>query len=686
MSSKREEERNEKIIRGLLKLPPNRRCINCNSLGPQYVCTNFWTFVCITCGGIHREFTHRVKSVSMAKFTFQEVDALQKGGNQRARELFLKSWDPQRNRLPDNSNVDKVRSFIKSVYVDNLYSKEKSSDKPPRDPQSLRNHEDETRRASSYHSYSQSPPYDYQYEERRYGKHAPSLTRKPGSDRGLYEGKLASFLSPTHLSDDGFANEGSHHRASDYSISGGGDPFRSEALSPVSQRDFGSPSSENSRDISGEVPELHTTTHNSDANVKGNSGRMLPPQRTMSTGSYGSIDSNFMSFKSIHSLPEFGSGPEYSAEVSLEKSLSLPPQPQSFVSQTFGGLDLFGTPISQNTDKTPQAGSNSQFQPAVSTQPVNVDTQQQPSQLQPPPLDLFAALSQEQSPPIINERASDAVTPNSGGWATFDVPQSVASMGAENSATPIATSSDGNVFGSFNPFISDQNSQQNFTDHKPFVPENAFGHGSLQNVDASANHSDLQWNAFDDSTGEQLNPNSAKNNEAAAHCTSDANRCLGFGAHELGPSVLNQMMSNDSFITTNEIKPPPSGLSSHFSMEPSDFVMTSAVGNTYSFAADLKTTNPFDMLYDSNMESGNMSQVWDVGLPTVQMPPITNVGANDSWFPENSIPSYGSVSSGVPFESTTGSLGFMAGQVPYSQIPNIHGQGPVASIGGNPFA
>lgn len=29
-----------------------------------------------------REFTHRVKSVSMAKFTAQEVSALQEGGNQ----------------------------------------------------------------------------------------------------------------------------------------------------------------------------------------------------------------------------------------------------------------------------------------------------------------------------------------------------------------------------------------------------------------------------------------------------------------------------------------------------------------------------------------------------------------------------------------------------------------------------
>jgi len=29
-----------------------------------------------------REFTHRVKSISMAKFTAQEVSALQEGGNQ----------------------------------------------------------------------------------------------------------------------------------------------------------------------------------------------------------------------------------------------------------------------------------------------------------------------------------------------------------------------------------------------------------------------------------------------------------------------------------------------------------------------------------------------------------------------------------------------------------------------------
>ncbi|KAK8679210.1 hypothetical protein V6N13_144673 [Hibiscus sabdariffa] len=77
----KDDERIEKEIQSLLRLPENKRCINCNLLGPQYVCTTFSTFVCTTCSGI-QEFTHRVKSVSMAKFTDEEVSVLQAGGNE----------------------------------------------------------------------------------------------------------------------------------------------------------------------------------------------------------------------------------------------------------------------------------------------------------------------------------------------------------------------------------------------------------------------------------------------------------------------------------------------------------------------------------------------------------------------------------------------------------------------------
>ncbi|KAK1616011.1 hypothetical protein QYE76_021528 [Lolium multiflorum] len=162
----KEDEKNERVIRGLLKLPANKRCINCNNLGPQYVCTNFWTFVCTNCSGAHREFTHRVKSVSMAKFTAQEVTALQGGGNERAREIFFKDWDAQRNPYPDSSNTDKLRTFIKHVYVERRYTGERSSDRPPRGKDD-KDEQSENRRSDGNRGGSRSPPYGESYSDRR---------------------------------------------------------------------------------------------------------------------------------------------------------------------------------------------------------------------------------------------------------------------------------------------------------------------------------------------------------------------------------------------------------------------------------------------------------------------------------------------------------------------------------------
>ncbi|XP_022965600.1 probable ADP-ribosylation factor GTPase-activating protein AGD14 [Cucurbita maxima] len=193
----KEDEKNERIIRGLLKLQENRRCINCNSLGPQYVCTNFWTFVCTTCSGIHREFTHRVKSISMAKFTSQEVSALQEGGNQRAREIYFKELDPQRHSFPDSSNVMRLRDFIKHVYVDRRYSGDKNFDKPPRVKSGEKEDYNENRRTDTYRGGSRSPP----YEDRRYNERSSpggrnfDGRRSPGSDHENRQ--FGDFMSPS---------------------------------------------------------------------------------------------------------------------------------------------------------------------------------------------------------------------------------------------------------------------------------------------------------------------------------------------------------------------------------------------------------------------------------------------------------------------------------------------------------
>lgn len=44
MANRKEDEKNEKIIRGLLKLPGNRKCINCNILVCTgiYICLFIW--------------------------------------------------------------------------------------------------------------------------------------------------------------------------------------------------------------------------------------------------------------------------------------------------------------------------------------------------------------------------------------------------------------------------------------------------------------------------------------------------------------------------------------------------------------------------------------------------------------------------------------------------------------------
>ncbi|XP_028791658.1 probable ADP-ribosylation factor GTPase-activating protein AGD14 [Neltuma alba] len=85
--------------------------------------------MCMKC---RREFNHRVKSVSMAKFSAEEVTALQAGGNEKAKQKYFKDWDPHRHSYPDTNNIPRLRDFIKSVYVDRRFTGERTQDNLPR--------------------------------------------------------------------------------------------------------------------------------------------------------------------------------------------------------------------------------------------------------------------------------------------------------------------------------------------------------------------------------------------------------------------------------------------------------------------------------------------------------------------------------------------------------------------------
>ncbi|XP_052175415.1 probable ADP-ribosylation factor GTPase-activating protein AGD14 isoform X2 [Diospyros lotus] len=746
MSSRKEEERNEKIIRGLLKLPPNRRCINCNSLGPQYVCTNFWTFVCTTCSGIHREFTHRVKSVSMAKFTSQEVEALQKGGNQRAREMFLNDWDPQRQRLPDSSNADKVREFIKNVYVERRYAGGKNSDKPPRDD-NLRHHE-ETRRASSYHSYSQSPPYDYQYEERRYGKQAPVLTRKPGSDRCLYEGRISGFFSPSRftdqMNDDRFSNEGSNPRASDYSVSSAGDPFRSATQSPDFEREieFSSPTYKTSRDISNQHIRHQTMRTFSLSNAKTDAEKLPRPQRTASAGSFGSFDSNSMSFKSANSVSLVDAlGPEPSAETNEDRQHVVSFVPQLSESGSFGGLDLFNAPYAPKDVRS--AASDTDLFHLPDTSPAPVVDLFQPSSISSVPalhqsfqavtssLDLFSEMPQQQLATILDPKPVD-VTPNNDGWATFDLPQHVAPMsGIDDSSPAIISSSNGSSLGKFDPLLCPTTSGQwpasGDIDAHGCLSMPSPWHDGLDNPQVIHNTSSAHsWNAFEDDTlnvplgniqqsskevtgapSTTVNRHESPDNAQFIHNTASAHSWNAFEDDTLNvatgniqqsgkevtgapPTTVNQYFTvrlskdfNDGVLRDAVDTGPPAPVIPLYlngsSYDPS--AIPSAVGAQLK-ASNSKSTNPFDLPYDSDIGSSSMfldMSSLQAALPTGHIPDSFLHDVSQPWYAQNPVAPY------VP-AAQQGGLEFMGGQVASTQIPNVPTQGSVASVGGNPFA
>ncbi|XP_027924282.1 probable ADP-ribosylation factor GTPase-activating protein AGD14 isoform X2 [Vigna unguiculata] len=654
MGSRKEEEKNEKIIRGLMKLPPNRRCINCNSLGPQYVCTSFWTFICMTCSGIHREFTHRVKSVSMAKFTSQEVDALQSGGNQRAREIYLKNWDFQRQRLPDNSNVNKIREFIKSVYVDGRYAAVKSSEKPPRDAQSPGIHEDD-RRASSYHSYSQSPPYDYQYEDRKYGKQAAALTRKPGSDKARYEGKISSIIySPgrfsDHAYDDRFANEGSGPRISDFSVFSGGEQFKSDVHSPNFYKDIkiSSPSyqrrsgSSSSEDVWSQARNASLET-NVNAKIDGNGIR--PPQITASEQSGDNKISSLRSYNS-GSLVDFFSEPVQPSEPLQNKAFGIPrpPGPTRSVS-----MDLSKAPL-ESAAAASQAPTVDLFQSSFSSAIPFFNENQLTQASQPASIEFFADLSQKPSTVNLNEKALDLTVPKNEGWATFDMPQSTSSTAqVEIPATvPLSTES---LQERFDPF-STSNANTQWPSFDFSSPWNAFeGSGGHHPVDALGQG--LQLHNFPSADNQILglrDSEGSKSNDDKGIVPVD-----GFENHDIPSHV------SDSAY-------PPSMLPSMGDIEP--------------IGMKCKSTNPFDFPHESDVAHNNMfldmSSLQDA-LPDALFPTSFHSGIAESWLPQNTVTPY--ISS-----SGEGGLSFMAVQSPGSQIQNIQTPEPVASFGGNPFA
>ncbi|VDO98974.1 unnamed protein product [Soboliphyme baturini] len=83
-AKKKQDDKNFKILRELAALPNNKQCFECHQRGPTYVDMTVGSFVCTSCSGLLRGLNppHRVKSISMATFTVDEIAFIKSKGNE----------------------------------------------------------------------------------------------------------------------------------------------------------------------------------------------------------------------------------------------------------------------------------------------------------------------------------------------------------------------------------------------------------------------------------------------------------------------------------------------------------------------------------------------------------------------------------------------------------------------------
>ncbi|KHJ96654.1 putative GTP-ase activating protein [Oesophagostomum dentatum] len=112
---KRQDEKNLRTLRELSSLPANRFCFECGQRGPTYVNVTHGSFCCTTCSGILRGLNppHRVKSISMANFTNEEIERVRNLGNEENSHIWLGLYS---GNPPKMTNKDEITAFLIKKY------------------------------------------------------------------------------------------------------------------------------------------------------------------------------------------------------------------------------------------------------------------------------------------------------------------------------------------------------------------------------------------------------------------------------------------------------------------------------------------------------------------------------------------------------------------------------------------
>ena len=119
------QKQHQKILRNLMKVPSNKKCADCGEQCAVQVDTTNGIFLCSICSGIHREFGFRIKSVSMASFTPEEIQKLQSTNNDEFNRVWMAKWKSSEDPFPvrDDSNYNSRIAFLRRKYMDKVWYK-----------------------------------------------------------------------------------------------------------------------------------------------------------------------------------------------------------------------------------------------------------------------------------------------------------------------------------------------------------------------------------------------------------------------------------------------------------------------------------------------------------------------------------------------------------------------------------
>jgi len=236
----------EVLLKKLRRLESNSICPNCGTHAPQgigfgSICVKFKTFVCDLCKTSHQAISHRVKSVSMSTWTYDEVNELtaaNNGGNDACRHNWLKNAPDYGGRYQGGvrpkagDKVDIFKQFVIDCYERGMF-KASTPYVPSSDSVSNSSHHNSkpTTTTTSHVIKNSSKPVVKDmlaFDEPVVSKAVP----KASND-------MIDFLSgppsvPASNNEDVFGSFSSAPSASVPSTTASFDPFGSSILSPVS--------------------------------------------------------------------------------------------------------------------------------------------------------------------------------------------------------------------------------------------------------------------------------------------------------------------------------------------------------------------------------------------------------------------------------------------------------------------